>query len=107
MGLLVALPAQAQSVFVGDWKIDGSVFFNDVKTTCHFKQEGTTILGTCDNDNGPGEYTPVVIDGAKVKWSWNPGEALLTFDATMTSATTMKGKILVRGFTGSFKATKE
>jgi hypothetical protein len=32
---------------------------------------------------------------------------VLTFDATMTSATAMKGKILVRGFTGSFKAAKQ
>jgi hypothetical protein len=103
----LALPAHAAEGLPGAWKIDGSVFFNSVDTTCHFKQEGTTILATCENDQGPGEYMPVALDGAKVKWSWNPGEALLTFDATMTSATTMKGKILVRGFTGSFKATKQ
>jgi len=49
----------------------------------------------------------VTLDGAKVKWSWNPGPALLTFDAAMTSATAMKGKILVRGFSGSFTAAKQ
>jgi len=101
LSLLAALPAHADHVLVGAWKIDGSVFFNSVDTICHFKQEGTAILATCENDNGPGEYMPVTLDGAKVKWSWNPGPAVLTFDATMTSATAMKGKILVRGFTGS------
>jgi hypothetical protein len=105
--IFAAVSAQAQTPVVGAWKIDGSVFFNSVDTTCHFKQEGITILGTCENEKGPGEYTPVTLDGAKIRWSWNPGPALLTFDAILTSATTMKGKILVRGFTGSFEATKQ
>ncbi len=91
----------------GAWKIHGSVFFNSVDTTCHFKKDGNAVLGTCENDSGPGEYTPVTISGANVDWSWNPGEALLTFQAALTSDTTMKGKILVRGFTGGFTATKQ
>jgi hypothetical protein len=104
----LALPAHAADADVtGDWKIDGSVFFNDIKTTCHFKKTGDSTVGTCDNDAGPGEYTPVTISGGKVGWSWNPGPALLTFDAALTSATAMKGKITVRGFSGSFTATKQ
>jgi hypothetical protein len=88
----LALPARAADADIsGDWKIDGSVFF----------------VGTCDNESGPGEYTPVTISGAKVNWSWNPGPALLTFDATLTSAIAMKGKITVRGFSGSFTATRQ
>ena len=91
----------------GAWKIDGSVFFNSIKTTCHFKKDGDTVLGTCENDSGLGEFTPVTINGPKVFWSWNPGPALLSFDATLTSDAAMKGKITVRGFTGSFTATKQ
>ncbi len=106
LSLMVASTAHAADV-TGAWKIDGSVFFNSVDTTCHFKKDGDAVLGTCENDSGLGEFTPVTIAGPKISWSWNPGPALLRFDATLTSDTAMKGKITVRGFTGSFTATKQ
>ena len=106
LSLVVAGTAHAADI-TGAWKIDGSVFFNSVDTTCHFKKDGDAVLGTCENDSGLGEFTPVTINGAKISWSWNPGPALLSFDATLTSDTAMKGKITVRGFTGGFTATKQ
>jgi hypothetical protein len=104
--LAVAIPAYAADI-TGAWKIHGSVFFNSVDTTCHFKKDGDVVLGTCESDTGLGEFTPVTLSGTKVAWSWNPGPALLSFDATLTSDTAMKGKITVRGFTGSFTAAKQ
>jgi hypothetical protein len=106
--VLIALPAHAADADItGAWKIDGSVFFNSVDTTCHFKKAGDATVGTCENDQGLGDFTPVTINGPKIAWSWNPGPALLSFAATLTSDTSMKGKITVRGFTGSFTATKQ
>lgn len=92
---------------VGAWELHGSVFFNDVDTTCLFKAEGGAIAATCENDGKPGDYTPATIAGQKVSWSWDAGPAVLTFSGALTSDTVMKGKISVRGFTGKFTATKQ
>src|ERR1700722_17533646 len=92
---------------VGAWTIHGSVFFNDVDTTCLFKGEGGGISATCENDGKPGDFTPAAVGGGKVAWSWNAGPAVLTFDGAFTSDTAIKGKITVRGFTGRFTATKQ
>ena len=92
---------------VGAWAIHGSVFFNAVDTTCLFKAEGDGIAATCENDGKPGDYTPATISGEKISWSWDAGPAVLAFDGTLTSDTAIKGRIAVRGFTGSFTATKQ
>jgi len=92
---------------IGAWVIHGSVFFNAVDTTCLFKAEGGGIVATCENDGKPGDYTPATVAGGKVSWSWNAGPAVLTFDGAFTSDTVIKGKIAVRGFTGSFTANKQ
>jgi hypothetical protein len=92
---------------IGTWAIHGSVFFNAVDTTCLFKAEGDGIAATCENDGKPGDYTPATVAGGKVLWNWNAGPAVLTFDGAFTSDTMIKGKIAVRGFTGSFTATKQ
>jgi len=91
---------------VGVWDIHGSVFFNAVDTTCLFKAEGGGIAATCENDGKPGDYTPATVAGRNVSWSWNAGPAVLAFDGALTSDTAIKGRIAVRGFTGSFTATK-
>lgn len=91
---------------VGAWDIHGSVFFNAVDTTCLFKAEGGGIAATCENDGKPGDFTPATVAGGKVSWSWNAGPAVLAFDGVFASDTLLKGKIAVRGFTGSFTATK-
>ena len=107
-GLTVLLNGTVHAAeLTGAWKLDGSVFFNSVDTTCHFKKEGEALLATCENEQGPGAYTPVTIAGNQVTWSWDPGPAVLTFQGTLTSDTAMKGKIKVRGFTGSFEASKQ
>jgi hypothetical protein len=106
--LFLALGQGARAAdIVGDWQIHGSVFFNAVDTLCHFKRDGDGIVGTCDVDGKPGAFTPVTIADRRVEWSWDPGPALLTFQATLTSDTAMKGDIKVRGFTGSFTAAKQ
>ena len=92
---------------VGAWTIHGSVFFNAVDTTCLFKGDGGGISATCENDGKPGDFTPATVGGGKVAWSWNSGPAVLTFAGAFTSDTAIKGKITVRGFTGSFTATKQ
>ena len=92
---------------VGAWTIHGSVFFNDVDTTCLFKDEGGGISATCENDGKPGDFTPATVGSGQVAWSWNAGPAILTFDGAFTSDTAIKGKITVRGFTGRFTATKQ
>lgn len=98
--------AQAADI-IGAWTIHGSVFFNAVDTTCLFKAEGSGIAATCENDGKPGDYTPATVAGGKVSWSWNAGPAILAFDGVFTSDTVIKGKIAVRGFTGSFTGTKQ
>jgi hypothetical protein len=98
--------AQAADI-VGAWTIHGSVFFNAVDTTCLFKAEGGGIAATCENDGKPGEFTPATIAGGKVSWSWNSGPAVLTFAGAFKSDTVIKGEITVRGFTGTFTATKQ
>jgi hypothetical protein len=92
---------------IGAWDIHGSVFFNAVDTTCLFKAEGGGIAATCENDGKPGDYTPATVAGGKVSWSWNAGPAVLAFDGAFTSDGVIKGKITVRGFTGSFTATRQ
>jgi len=92
---------------IGAWDIHGSVFFNAVDTTCLFKAEGGGIAATCENDRKPGHYTPATVAGGKVSWSWDAGPAVLAFDGAFTSDTVIKGKIAVRGFIGSFTATKQ
>jgi hypothetical protein len=92
---------------IGAWDIHGSVFFNAVDTTCLFKAEGGGIAATCENDGKPGDYTPATVVGGKVSWSWNAGPAVLAFDGAFTSDGVIKGKITVRGFTGSFTATRQ
>jgi hypothetical protein len=104
--LTVGNVARAADI-VGAWTIHGSVFFNDVDTTCLFKDEGGGISATCENDGKPGDFTPAAVGGGKVAWSWNAGPAVLTFDGAFTSDTAIKGKITVRGFTGKFTATKQ
>ena len=91
----------------GAWQIHGSVFFNAVDTVCLFKSEGDAVTATCENDGKPGAYTPATVANGKVAWNWDSGPAVLSFQATMTSATAMKGEITVRGFTGKFTATKQ
>ncbi len=106
--LAVALSSAAKAADItGAWKLSGSVFFNAVNTTCHFKKDGNAVLATCENDQGPGAYTPATIVGDRITWSWDPGPAVLTFRGALTSDTTMTGEIKVRGFTGSFEATKQ
>ena len=92
---------------VGAWTIHGSVFFNDVDTTCLFKGEGSAISATCENDGKPGDFTPATVGSGKVAWSWNAGPAVLAFAGAFTSDTVIKGEITVRGFTGRFTATKQ
>jgi hypothetical protein len=106
IALVFSNTAQAADI-VGAWTIHGSVFFNAVDTTCLFKAEGDGFAATCENDGSPGEYTPVTMAGGKVSWSWNAGPAVLAFDGAFTSDTAIKGRIAVRGFTGSFTATKQ
>jgi len=98
-------PAMAADI-VGAWDIHGSVFFNAVDTTCLFKADGGGIAATCENDGKPGDFTPATVAGGKVSWSWNAGPAVLVFDGIFASDTLLKGKIAVRGFSGSFTATK-
>ena len=110
-GILVSVisllsPMVKAADITGAWKVSGSVFFNSVDTTCHFKKDGNAILATCENDSGPGTYTPATVDGAKIVWSWDAGPAVLTFQATLTSDSSMKGTIEVRGFTGTFEAVR-
>jgi hypothetical protein len=107
MLVLATGPAAGAADIAGAWQIHGSVFFNAVDTICHFKTDGAGVVGTCEVDGAPGAYTPVTLSDRGVTWSWNPGPAVLTFEATLTSDTTMKGAIKVRGFTGSFTGTKQ
>jgi hypothetical protein len=92
---------------VGAWAVHGSVFFNAVDTTCLFKAQDGGIAATCENDGKPGDYTPATVAGGKVSWNWNAGPAVLAFDGAFTSDTVIKGRITVRGFSGSFTATKQ
>ena len=98
--------AQAAEI-IGAWTIHGSVFFNAVDTTCLFKAQDGGIAATCENDGMPGDYTPATVAGGKVSWNWNAGPAVLAFNGAFTSDTVIKGKITVRGFTGSFTGTKQ
>ena len=104
---LVFSAAARGADIIGAWVIHGSVFFNAVDTTCLFKAEGGGIAATCENDGKPGAYTPAIVAGGKVSWGWDAGPAVLAFDGAFTSDTAMKGKITVRGFAGSFTATKQ
>jgi hypothetical protein len=104
--LLFSSTAGAADI-VGAWDIHGSVFFNAVDTTCLFKAQGDGFAATCENDGKPGDYTPATVAGRKVSWNWNAGPAVLSFDGVFTSDLAIKGKIAVRGFTGSFTATKQ
>ena len=105
IALIFSNAARAADI-VGAWDLHGSVFFNAVDTTCLFKAEDGSIAATCENDGKPGDYTPATVGAAKVSWNWNAGPAVLSFDGAFTSDTVIKGKIRVRGFTGSFTATK-
>jgi hypothetical protein len=101
-------PAVHAADIVGTWKIHGSVFFNAVDTVCHFKGGGGGgIVATCENEGVPGAFTPAAITDKTVAWSWDAGPAVLSFQSAFTSDTGMKGEIKVRGFTGSFTATKQ
>ena len=91
---------------VGAWRIHGSVFFNAVETVCYFKGDGPRVAATCENGK-PSTFTPVTVTGGKVAWNWDAGPAVLVFQGALTSDTTIKGEIMVRGFTGSFTATKQ
>ena len=53
------------------------------------------------------KLAPVKVTDRKVSWSWNSGPAVLAFDGAFTSDTAIKGEITVRGFSGSFTATKQ
>jgi hypothetical protein len=99
-------PARAADV-IGAWTLHGSVFFNAVDTTCLFKEQDGGIAATCENDGKPGAYVPATVTAGKVSWSWDSGPAVLAFDGALISDTTIKGTIAVRGFTGSFTATKQ
>jgi hypothetical protein len=103
---LRGIPASAADI-VGAWQIRGSVFFNAVVTICHFRAQDSGIGATCESDGALGPFTPATVDGRQVAWSWDSGPAVLTFHGTLTSDTTMKGDIKVRGFTGDFTATRQ
>ena len=105
--VLTAGNAARAADIVGAWTLHGSVFFNAVDTTCLFKTEGDGISATCENDGKPGDFTPATVAGSKVAWSWNSGPAVLAFTGAFVSDTKIKGEITVRGFTGSFTATKQ
>jgi hypothetical protein len=107
LAVLTAGNAARAADIVGAWDLHGSVFFNAVDTTCLFKAEGDSIAATCENDGKPGEFTPATVAGSKVAWSWNSGPAVLAFAGAFISDTKIKGEITVRGFTGSFTATKQ
>jgi hypothetical protein len=106
---LLILPvghAASGADLVGAWRIHGSVFFNAVETVCHFKGDGPGVAATCENGK-PSTFTPVTVSGGAVAWNWDAGPAVLVFQGALTSDTTIKGEIKVRGFTGSFTATKQ
>lgn len=105
--LSISPPLHAADI-VGAWKIHGSVFFNAVDTICHFKgEDGGGVSATCENNGNLGPFTPADVTDRTVAWSWDAGPAVLAFQAALTSDTAMKGEIKVRGFTGSFVATKQ
>ncbi len=105
----LAVSPAASADIIGAWKIHGSVFFNAVDTICHFKNAdgGPGVEATCEYYGKLENFTPATIDGAKVGWSWDAHQAVLAFQGTLTSDTAMKGEIKVRGFSGSFTATKQ
>ncbi|MDB5395720.1 MAG: hypothetical protein JWM91_3226 [Rhodospirillales bacterium] len=105
---LCVTPAASAADINGAWKIHGSVFFNAVDTICHFKAgEGGGTEATCENKGMPGAFTPAAVTDKTVAWNWDAGPAVLSFQAAFTSDTAMKGEIKVRGFTGSFTATRQ
>ena len=108
LALLVLFTSHAAGAadIVGAWRIHGSVFFNAVDTVCHFKGDGPGVAATCENGK-PSAFTPVTVAGGEVAWNWDAGPAVLVFQGALTSDTTIKGEIKVRGFTGSFTATKQ
>jgi hypothetical protein len=104
---IFAVSPAASAEIIGAWKIHGSVFFNAVDTTCHFKADGPGVVATCEYYGKLENFTQATIAGNKVGWSWDAHQAVLAFQGTLTSDTAMKGEIIVRGFTGSFTATKQ
>jgi hypothetical protein len=104
--ILLASHAAGAADLVGAWRIHGSVFFNAVETVCRFKGDGPGVAATCENGK-PSIFTPVTVTGGKVAWNWDAGPAVLVFQGALTSDTTITGEIKVRGFTGSFTATKQ
>jgi hypothetical protein len=106
LALLLNHAAYAADI-VGAWQVRGSVFFNSVVTICHFQTDTGGIGATCESDGQLGPFTPATLANGQVIWSWDSGPAVLTFQGKFTSDTTMKGDIKVRGFTGSFTATKQ
>ncbi len=92
---------------IGTWKISGDVVGNAVDATCVFAGSGDKATSTCSADTTPGAATPATITGKDVSWSWDAGQAVLTFKGTVDSQTSMKGDIEVSGVTGNFTAAKQ
>jgi hypothetical protein len=91
----------------GAWKVSGDVVGNAVDATCIFAGSGDKTTSACSMDATPGPAVPATVAGKDVTWSWDAGQAVLTFKGTLDTPKTMKGDIEVSGVTGNFTAAKQ
>jgi hypothetical protein len=107
--LAVSLAGSASADDVaGAWKITGDVFGNAVNAVCTFAGTDASVTSTCVSDDGKAAApSPATVTGKDVTWSWDAGQAVLTFKGTLDSGTAMKGDIEVSGVTGNFTGTKQ
>lgn len=101
-----AAPFSAADV-IGSWKLSGSVLFNTLDTVCHFRLDGDAVWATCDDANGPGAWIQAKVAHDIIAWKWKVGPEVLGFHGTLTSETTMKGRIASGGVFGRFIATRQ
>jgi hypothetical protein len=100
LALLAVLHAAAVAdPITGTWHITGDVVGNPLDEVCTIKQDGTKLTGSCSLAGGQAsELTGEVKDG-KITFSHGAeynGDALtITYSATATSATELKGTVNV------------
>jgi hypothetical protein len=104
--LLISGVAGADDIS-GTWKVSGDVVGNAVDATCTFAGAGDKATSACSVEATPGLAAPATIAGNSVTWSWDAGQAILTFKGTLDSPTAMRGDIEVSGVTGDFTAAKQ
>lgn len=112
MGVTVALSAGAADVS-GTWLVNVAIGGQaPVDLTCAMKEADKKLTGSCQGAQFPQLAITGTTDGAKATWSYSVNyqgqDMTIVYNATVESATAMKGTVSVMGQeSGQFTAKKQ